>query len=260
MRNSALLAIAISLLAESGLVAQPDQLSRAKQEFAPRRTLVAHTITAVSLVPYCADMAWQIPLGGRVSWVTASVANPEPLPTDARVFLLRGSGTVFTPGFGELCTRLRREGIWTEDLGPAGERWVCGYVMAEHRAGRLRGPVILVGHSRGARHVVDAAKELEKVGIRVDLLVCLDATLLPKVPSNVREAFNLYLSQPRLYPADTLSAEPGATVRINNLDLRGPDAPELGRAVCHLNIATYHSVQDLIVERIEQAARVTPSP
>jgi hypothetical protein len=167
---------------------------------------------------------------------------------------------VFSPGFGEICTRLRRAGIWTEDIGPAGDRWVCRYVIAEHRAGQLQGPIILVGHSRGARNVVDTARELEKAGITVDLMVCLDVCLLPKVPGNVRQALNVYMSQPRFYPADALRPAPGATARIENLDLSGPDAPDLGGAVCHVNIAASRAVQDLIFERIEQAARAMPRP
>jgi hypothetical protein len=260
MKKSTVLAIVVSLLADSNLFAQSAEPSPARQEAVPLRTLSAYAISTATFVPYCVDMAWQIPLGGRVSWLTASVANPEPLPTDARVFLLRGSGTVFTFGFGEICTRLRRAGIWTEDLGPAGDSWVFQHVVAEHRAGRLQGPIILVGHSRGARHAVDTARQLEKAGIAVDLLVCLDASLLPKVPGNVRQALNVYMSQPRLYPADTLRPAPGATARIDNLDLSGPDAPDIGHALYHVNIAADRAVQDLIFERILQVAHATPRP
>ena len=148
MKKSTILAVVVWLLAESTIFAQSAEPSPASQEAGLLRTLSAYAITTVTFVPYCVDMAWQIPLGGRVSWLTASVANPEPLPTDARVFLVRGSGTVFTSGFGEICSRLRRAGIWTEDLGPAGDSWVFQHVTAERRAGRLQGPIILVGHSR----------------------------------------------------------------------------------------------------------------
>jgi hypothetical protein len=260
MRNVTILAIAISLLAKSSLFAQSTEPSRSRQEANSLRTLSAYAICTASFVPYCMDMAWQLPMGGRVGWITASAANPEPLPKDARVFLLRGSGTVFSPGFGEICTRLRRAGIWTEDIGPAGDHWLCRYVIAEHRAGRLQGPIIFVGHSRGARHVVDTAKELEKAGINVDLVICLDVCVPPKVPGNVREALNVYMSQPRFYPADTLKPEPGATARIENLDLRGPDAPDLGSAVSHVNIAASRAIQDLMFERIEHAARSALRP
>jgi hypothetical protein len=258
MKKSALLAIVVSFLAESSLFAQTAEQSTASQAAARVRTVTARAISGVTLLPYCVDMAWQVPLGGRVGWITASVANPDVLAADARVFLLRGTGTVFSPGFGEICTRLRRAGIWTEDLGPAGDGWVCRQLIAEHRAGRLQGPIILVGHSRGARHAVDAARELEKAGMGVDLLVCLDVSLPPTVPANVRQALNVYMSQHRLYPADPLRPAPGAAVRIENVDLSSPGAPGTGRALCHVTIAASDAVQDLIVARIWQVVRETP--
>jgi hypothetical protein len=260
MKKSALLAIILSFLLEPSLFAQTAEQFTASQASVRIRTVTARAISGVTLVPYCVDMAWQIPLGGRVGWITASAANPDLLPSDARVFLLRGTGTVFSPGFGEICTKLRLAGIWTEDLGPAGDGWVCRHLIAEHRTGRLQGPIVLVGHSRGARHAVDAARELEKAGINIDLLVCLDVTLPPAVPPNVRQALNVYMSQHRLYPADQLLPVPGAAVHIENVDLSSPGAPVTGRALCHVTIAASSAVQDLIVERIGQVVRETPRP
>jgi hypothetical protein len=243
VEKSTFLSIIVFFLAQTSLFAQCV------------RTVAARAITGVTYVPYCVDMAWQIPLGGRVGWITAAAANPEPRPADARVFLLRGTGTVFSPGFGDICTRLRRAGIWTEDLGPAGVGWVCRHLIAEHQAGRLQGPIILVGHSRGARHAVNAARELESAGIGVELLVCLDVSLPPTVPGNVRRALNVYMSQHRLYPADPLQAAPGAAASVENVDLSRPGAPVTGRAMCHVTIAASGAVQDLIVERILQVVR-----
>ncbi len=246
MKNSAWLVVIVSFLTEPHLFAQTAEQSTTSQASVRMRMVTAHAITSVALVPYCVDMAWQVPLGGRVGWITASVANPDVLPTDARIFLLRGTGTVFSPGFGEICTRLRRAGIWTEDLGPTGHGWICRHLIAEHKAGRLRGPIILVGHSRGARHAVDAARELEKAGIGIDLLVCLDVSLPPTVPANVRQALNVYMSQHRLYPADPLQPAPGAAVRIENIDLSNRGNKSREARLCHVSIASNAGVQDLV--------------
>jgi hypothetical protein len=179
----------VLLLGHEGAQGQP-----AAAPTLPRR-VQATAFVAVCAVPYCLDLAWQLPLGSRLGWLTTSAANPDPERAAARVFLLRGTGTVLTPGFGDLCARLRRAGMWTEDLGDAGDRWVVGHLVQEQRAGRLRGPIVLIGHSRGGRHAVDAARELHQAGIRVDLLVCLDTTLLPAVPANVRQAVNIFWSK-----------------------------------------------------------------
>jgi len=218
----------------------------------------AKAVVAVTTVPYCADLAWQLPLSSRVGWITASAANPDPLRAPAHVFLVRGTGTVFSPGFGDLCTRLRRAGIWAEDLGPGGDLWLCQHLISEQRAGRLPGSIVLVGHSRGGRHVLDAAYQLQKAGITVDLLVCLDAALLPTVPSNVRQAVNVYMSQQRIYPADTLNSAAGTTARIDNIDLSNPKSSIAGQGLHHLNITTSPAVQDLVMERILQVVGETP--
>src|SRR5262245_49139508 len=65
---------------------------------------------------HLADRLWPLPLGGRLGWATTSAANPGSRYAPARVFLLRGSGIVFSPDYGKLCTRLREAGLWAEDL------------------------------------------------------------------------------------------------------------------------------------------------
>jgi hypothetical protein len=260
MRTLGLLAIIMTGLVDQRLAAQPAEEAATGFHPPSMRSVTAHAVVAVTYVPYCVDMLWQVPSGGRVGWVTASVANPDPLRANGRVFLLRGTGTVFTPGFGEICTRLRRAGIWAEDLGPAGDGWVCRHLISEHRAGRLRGPVVLVGHSRGARHIVDAAHALERAGISVDLLVCLDVTLPARVPGNVRQALNVYMSRGRFYPADPLLPAAGSMASIENVDLSSPGAPVVGHGLHHLNLTANPAVQEFVVARILQAANESPRP
>jgi hypothetical protein len=200
--------------------------------------------------PHLANQLWPLPFGGRLSWATTAVANPDYRRAAARVFLLRGTGVVFSPEFGSLSSRLRRAGLWTEDLRAVGDRWVCERLIADHRAGRLGGPIVLVGHSRGGRHILAAARELEKAGITVDLLVCVDTALAPAVPGNVAKAVNVYLSGPRLYPASALVSAPGSRASIENVDLRDPRSPIGAHRLNHLTITADPAVQELVVERI----------
>jgi pimeloyl-ACP methyl ester carboxylesterase len=190
------------------------------------------------------------PLSGPVSWATTAAPNPDPAHAAARVFLLRGTGMVFSPEFGTLCTRLRQAGVWAEDLPSGGDSWVCQRVHAERRAGRPAGPIVLIGHSRGGRHALHAARELEKSGIGVDLLVCLDVAVPPEVPANVRRALNLYMTRNRLYPAGTLTTAPGSRTRIENIDLSEPGTLLNAQSLHHLNITANPTVQDLVVQRV----------
>src|SRR5262249_13080789 len=135
----------------------------------------------------------------RLGWVTASVPNPPATRDRPVAYLFRGNGVVFTPGFGRLCDRLRAAGVWTEDLRCVGDRWACRHLVVERAAGRLGGPLTLVGHSRGGRRALAAATQFDRVGIPVDLLVCVDVAFPPPVPGNVRRAVHVYRSGWRVY-------------------------------------------------------------
>src|SRR5262245_61335819 len=99
-------------------------------------------------------LGWPPPPLARLGWLTAGRHNPEPKDTVGPAFLLRGQGAVFSRGFGKICGRLRAAGVWTEDLRCVGDRWACRHILA-NRADR---PVILVGHSRGGRRAIAAAR------------------------------------------------------------------------------------------------------
>src|SRR4051812_18886707 len=114
MKKLGLLAMICVCLAPQSVPGQSTERSASSIAAANTRAITAHAVVAATYVPYCVDMVWQVPLGGRgsrVGWLTTSATNPDPLHADAQVYLLRGTGTVFSPGFGEICSKLRRAGI-----------------------------------------------------------------------------------------------------------------------------------------------------
>jgi pimeloyl-ACP methyl ester carboxylesterase len=143
-----------------------------------------------------------------------------------------------------LCGVLRRAGIWAEDLRCMGDAWILRHLASLRRAGRPFGPLILVGHSCGGRAALFAARELDKIGVAVDLIVCVDVALPPEVAGNVRCAVNLYRTRWRLYPAGALRAAPGSKVHIDNIDLdeRGHEG-----WLHHLNFRDSAVVQALVL-------------
>ncbi|HEX5269424.1 MAG TPA: alpha/beta fold hydrolase [Gemmataceae bacterium] len=190
-----------------------------------------------------------VPALVRLGWATARVRNPDPPRVPGRVFFFRGQGIVFSGGFGTMCAELRRRGVWAEDLRCRGDTWAVRQVRADQRAGGV--PVVFVGHSCGGRSALFAAEELAAVGVEVRLLVCIDVTLPPPVPGNVRRAINLRRTRRRLYPAMPLVGRPGAVVE--NIDLDAPDSPIDPRGVCHLNITGRPAVREFVVGRIVEA-------
>jgi pimeloyl-ACP methyl ester carboxylesterase len=133
-----------------------------------------------------------------------------------------------------------------------GDAWIRWHLRKEHAAGRLRGPVIFVGHSCGGRYALYTAHRLATVGIHVDLLICVDVAWPYDVAANVTHAAHLYRTRWRLYPARPLQPAPGSTAHIDNIDLDGPASPICPTGLCHLNITGSQALQDWIVRRISE--------
>ncbi len=194
-------------------------------------------------------LTWPFCFGVRLGWATARTPNPDPAGALGRAYLLRGNAVVFSRGFGVICDRLRRAGVWAEDLRCVGDRWVRRSLIADQQAGRLRGPIILVGHSCGGRYALFTARQLARRGISVDLLVCIDVAIPFAVPANVRQAVHIYRSRRRIYPARPLRPAPASGAEIVNLDLDAPGSPIDPRGLHHMNITESPAVQDWVVAR-----------
>jgi thioesterase domain-containing protein len=174
------------------------------------------------------------------------------------VYLIRGQGWYFSNGWATIRDRLRQAGIRAEDISDLAGNWAADDVLVDHQAGRLSGPLILVGHSRGARQSLAVAARLEKASIPVDLLLTVDVAVPQPVPSNVRQAVNLYLTRARFYPARPLQPSRNSDALIENIDLNAPGSPLDPKGLHHLNITDSTALQDYLFRRIVEAVRAAP--
>lgn len=204
-------------------------------------------------------VTWLLPAAARLGWATAAVPNPPAEEARATAYLFRGNGTVFSRGFGRLCDRLRAAGVWAEDLRCVGDRWACRHLTAHRAAGRLAGPVALVGHSRGGRRALAAAARLGRAGMTVELVVCVDVAFPPPVPGNVRRAVHLYRTGWRAYPARPLRLATGAGGRVENIDLDAAGSPVPGPGLHHLNITAHPALLAWVAGQIEGLSRAADS-
>lgn len=204
-------------------------------------------------------LTWPFPFGVRLGWATARTPNPPPGEEIGRVYLLRGSGLFFSGGFGRICRELRLSGWWAEDLRCVGDRWMRRHLIAEQQAGRLRGPLVMVGHSCGGRYSLYSAQQLAALGISIDLLICVDVAWAFPVAANVKCAVHLYRGRWRIYPARPLIPAPGSSAQIENIDVDEADSPIKKWGMVHMNITSYRSVQDWILKRILPLAANTAS-
>src|SRR5580765_3257851 len=164
-------------------------------------------------------ITWPFPFGVRLGWATCRTPNPPLGKEIGRVYFLRGMGLFFSRGFGRLCSEARRAGFWAEDLRCVGDRWLRKHLIAEHSAGKLTGPLILVGHSCGGRYSLFSAQQLAPFGIKIEMLICVDVAWAYPVAENVKHAIHLYRSRLRVYPARPLQPSVNSKALIENVDL-----------------------------------------
>ena len=196
--------------------------------------------------------------GVRFGWLTTAVPNPP--PARGMVFVLRGQGAVFSRGSGRLCDRLRAAGVWAEDLRCVGDAWAVREVLRRRAGGERVGPVAFVGHSRGGRRALVAARRLGALGVPVDLVVCLDVAFPPAVPGTVRRAVHLFQGGWRAYPARPLRAEFEALTVVENIDWRSAGSPVGGRGLHHLNVTADPTVGAWVAGQVLAACGAADGP
>lgn len=167
-----------------------------------------------------------------------------------QVYTMRGLGGIFSRGMNRLEDTLEdhyhirtSSTIWYK----ANE--LSDFIHKNYESKALTGPIVLIGHSLGANEQIKVAKNLAKWDIPVDLLITIDAVAPMVVPSNVKEAFNIY--KPGVVPMFSglrlRSADPALQSRIDNYNA----ATELTQAyVNHFTIDKHALVQKLMLEKV----------
>lgn len=110
-------------------------------------------------------------------------------------------------------------------------------------------PIILIGHSLGANEQIKVARNLDKAGIPVALLITIDAVLPPKIPPNVKYALNVY--KPGFVPMFSgirLKAVNAEKTEINNLNINNLK----GVSVNHFSIANNQKIQEIILAEVDK--------
>jgi hypothetical protein len=159
---------------------------------------------------------------------------------ETRAYLVRGWFGIFSTGMDAMAETLQGKGIKAEAIGHLEWRSTVAKIVSDRAAGEA-GRLALVGHSQGGNNVIDMARELDKHGIAVDLLITLAPFLQDPVPSNVVRAINYYQSPGWGSP---LIADPAFSGELVNINVEN----EAG--ILHINIDKDAKVQAEVVDAI----------
>jgi hypothetical protein len=174
---------------------------------------------------------------GKTEWIQPTSQAPRA----GNAYLFRGLIGLFSGGIDAMTVKINQAGIrahvFQED-----QHVLIGQVVAETYA-KAKGnhePIVLIGHSLGADDAIKVARDLDAVGVDVDLLICIDATRPPKVPKNVKVCYNYY--QPSVFDGTgilrgiALETDPGFRGQIHNMNVRDEYKHLLEWDTNHVNI------------------------
>lgn len=153
----------------------------------------------------CAAGLWAALVGCDVAPLTPKVPPPAPasLRCNVEVYCLLGLWNIWSLGLIDLSNRLMESGV--PSIPVSGTDWrILAQAIGDDRAASGNGrPIVLVGHSFGGDDAIRIAQALEARGLRVNLILLVDATNPAPVPANVDKCVAYYLptSLANMFPA-----------------------------------------------------------
>lgn len=189
---------------------------------------------------------------GQKAWIQPTSTAKQA----GNVYLVRGLIGVFSTGMDELSTKLQDAGLRSHVYQDAQEHALADWLIEAYKDKPSSEPLILIGHSYGADDVVRIARKLEPHNIKVDLMITVDATTPPEVPSNVAVCYNYFQSQVLtdgipMFRGIPLKKAPGAEgVQLTNVDLRHDRKDLLQDGTNHINIDKNPLLHRVVVQQV----------
>ncbi|MBM4094608.1 MAG: hypothetical protein FJ276_35160, partial [Planctomycetes bacterium] len=215
-------------------------------------------------VPFCRETQAILVLALLSMFLADATAADRGTPgRRGKVVIIRGAFTIFSLGMNDLGDKLREHGLDVEVVADISASRATARIREEYQRTRNYGPIVFIGHSRGAELAPKQARELQPYRIPVKLVVMVDAVHATTIPANVERCVNLYHSNIIIMPHGVpATAESRRTQLVNtNIDLL-PSRDE-GGSINHFNIDSSDWIHDLVITEVLRAcglAGPTPAP
>lgn len=198
------------------------------------------------------------------------VGSIETHPRIGHVYCMRGWLGIFSTGMDELAKKIDTQ-LGAPAVSVANEEHfrLQDFIMEEQKQGKIKEPLVLVGHSYGADDSIRVAATLQEKGIKVNLIVLIDPVTPPKVSTNVARVYCIYKSHPltdwypawRGVPADVV--DPKKTELVN-IDLRTANV-DFDTNVHHALIDKVPGIHKMVIDEVAKVCSLrkvagTPSP
>lgn len=211
---------------------------------------VALLCASVSFLSGCVSFSSMTP--GKMEWIQTTSDSPRA----GNVYLVRGLIGMFSHGIDVLTDKIDNAGVKSHVFQEDQREIIAQNLVQQYKNNPNHEPLVLIGHSLGADDVIMFSRELQKVGVDVDVLITIDATQPPKVPGNVKVCYNYY--QPSVFDGTgilrgiPLETEPDFHGKLYNMNVRGEYKQLLEWDTNHVNIDKNSKIHDDIIARVLQ--------
>jgi len=175
-----------------------------------------------------------------------------------QVYAMRGFIGVWSLGIDKLVQDLQTQHVIRAAVLPDAIGISVGSLIKDDwRSGKLKAPLILVGHSWGADDQVRTAQYLNDHGIPVTLLLLIDPVTPPEVPPNVERCICIYKSHPAtdfmpVWRGVAAVAEDPKRTWLTDINLRTANVGFDTTPINHVNIVTNPHILQMEINAIEQ--------
>ncbi len=189
---------------------------------------------------------------GRMEWV-------QPFTTDKPrvgiVYCIRGWKGVFSPGIDAMAKKLNAQGVTAYAYMPEQYPEMAATMIQRYKNSPNHEPICFIGHSRGVDSSIIIAHELEKAGVSVQLIVCLDSVDETTITKNVQVCYNFwtpgFFYGTNLFRGIPLKQEPGSTGKLYNFNLHQKEGePWSDAGITHVGMDSDRKLQQNIIKLV----------
>ncbi|HEY7115825.1 MAG TPA: hypothetical protein VH475_04510, partial [Tepidisphaeraceae bacterium] len=176
-------------------------------------------------------------------------------PRAGNVYLMRGFIGIWSTGIDRLGEEINAQGIRANVYRC--EQWheLTDALVQKYKDQKVFEPLVLVGHSWGADHLLQIAQSLGENHVPVDLIITLDPVTPPDVPANVKRCYNLYQSHGVLdaipyFRGVPLKAAPDNRNVLTNVNIRTDRTDLLEPNTDHFNIEKNEKIHGEVLRQL----------
>lgn len=187
---------------------------------------------------------------GRMEWVQPTTTAPRV----GTVYCIRGWKGYWSAGIDQIAKQLNEKGVTARVYMPEQVHALAAEMVERYKNAPQHEPICFVGHSRGVDASIIIARELEKVGVTVAVIACLDSVDETTVPKNVRICHNYWMPgvflNTNLLRGIPLKQEPGSTGQLFNYNCNKEYRSWRSGWTNHINFDDDPLIQKRIVEQV----------